>query len=885
MRARIGRKISGNFRKKIEREIRKYRGDHFLWHKHVTGINLNPHQVLWMNEMDRKGDSHMLIGSRRIRKSFTVAAYYLEEAACLPYSEVNVHSPALEQSKRNLRYMHDMVMNSELLLAYVDQRLGEGLGKEHIEFMNRSLIQAKGQASSVDGLGATHQWLEEFDDMDWETFLTRIYPTGSQIKDDHHYERHKGCCRVITGTIKGIGNIYAIEHPEKRGVRFNVLPKLNCFVPDTLILTSNGPKEIAQVEIDDLVQTDQGCWRPVKQLHVNDYEGDLVKITIAYSSGLSIRCTPNHKFFTERGSIRADELSTSDILLINDTTPETPKPETEFEITLEMSYLMGLYLADGWIDRDGYTCEYVFNISKRHHLEKAIRCLEACNIKYRQVKSDITNSVSLFIHSKKFSHHLNKYCGRLCRTKFVHPCIENLSHELRRQFIIGYFMGDGCEEKVNGRKNRISAGTVNQGIAASISRMMARLGVRPTVTKSHQYGCMINGRYAKGSDIWSIQTSRWKSIDDIGLETETEQKFKTGQIRKIEREAYSGKVYNLGVEDIHSYTLATCAVKVHNCWHGVAMNIIPENDIKLFQALSTPHQFARTYLVLYVESSAFYPDKWVRNCADNEYVPVMVIDDPKVQHHAIGDVTIGIDCAGAGSGQEASNWAVTFTEKIGNQVYWLYSEEWPANERPDVVQEKLFRLITYFRPVNGFGDAFDVAFLYDLNRRLYNESITRIDVRRFENKAGKNGWDEWFIKPLRFTGPTKHLMHERMQKYVYGTYFKYPALVDDDVRYTVLAKLIKQFGNVKAERGPSGYNKYSMLSDKLGDDLIDSLIASVWAQEEIKVLFAPVGGFIPPMSIGDRKSFPPLGPKFLNDRRKFNSPQNDAGLYDFLKSD
>lgn len=550
MRVKLGKNITGNFRKAIEREIMKFRGDHYLWHKHVTGINLNPHQVHWMNEMDKKGDSHMLIGSRRIRKSFTVSAYFLEEAMCLPYSEVNVHSPALEQSKRNLRYMNDMVMNSEIALSYLDERLGEGIGKEHIEFMNRSLIQAKGQASSVDGLGATHQWLEEFDDMDWDSFLTRIYPTGSQIKDQHDYGCHNACLRVITGTIKGIGNIYKIEHPDEINgsvkLKFNVLPKFNA-------------------------------------------------------------------------------------------------------------------------------------------------------------------------------------------------------------------------------------------------------------------------------------------------------------------------------------------------WHGVAMGIIPENDIKLFQAMSTPHQFARTYLVLYVESSAFYPDRWLRNCADNEYTPIDIIIDPKITYQARGDVTIGIDCAGAGSGEDASSWSATFTEKIGNQIFWLYSKEWSANSRPETIINDLVRLMAFFRPVGGFGDAFDTAFLYDLNRALHDNGLTRVDVRRYENKQGKDGWDEWFIKPLRFTGPQKHLMHERMQKYVYGCMFRYPAIVDDDSRYMIVQKMLNQFGNIKAERIPGGYNKYSMLNNKLGDDVVDSCIASVWAQEEIQGIILPAGGWVPQMAIGDRKSFEKLGPKFLNDARKYNKPDSPKGIYDLLK--
>lgn len=490
--------------------------------------------------MDMKGDSHLLIGSRRIRKSFTMAAYLLEEAACLPYSEINVHSPALEQSKRNLRYMADMVLNSEILLAYIDERLGEGLGKEHIEFVNRSLIQAKGQASSIDGLGATHQWFEEFDDMDWDTMLTRIWPTGSQIKDDHDYGGHKACFRGVTGTIKGIGNIHRLEHPnvQDAAVKFNTLTKLNC-------------------------------------------------------------------------------------------------------------------------------------------------------------------------------------------------------------------------------------------------------------------------------------------------------------------------------------------------WHGIEMNIIPEDDILLIRSMMTPHQFGRTYLVVYVESSAFYPDKYVRLCQDTEYIPVILLLDPEYTYPTVGDIGMGLDCGAAGSGEDASRWAVTFTEKIGSRVYWLYSKEWSANERPDVIQDDLVKLIGYFRPRMGYGDAFDVPFIYDLNKKLYVKGITRCDVTCYPNKAGPEGWDNWYIRPLRFTGHQKHNMHERMQKYILGRVFRYPSIVDNDDRYVYLEKLVNQFGNVSAERGLAGYNKYDLLNKLLGDDIVESCIAAVWVHEEISGVQKASGGFVPPMKVAARPILQPLGPRFLNDDRQFGKPQHN----------
>jgi hypothetical protein len=553
----LSKNLTGNYRKGVEREIMKFRaipgkqkGSHYLWHRHISDIELNPHQVAWMNEMDRKGNSHLLIGSRRIRKSFTAAAYLLEEAACLKYTECNVHSPALEQSKRNLKYMADMVLNSEILQGYLDSRLGSnGIGKEFIEFLNRSSIKAVGQASSVDGLGATHQWYEEFDDMDWETVLTRIWPTGSQIKDDHDYGgRTQECFRVVTGTIKGIGNIYNLEYPEADAkLKFNVLPKMHCY-------------------------------------------------------------------------------------------------------------------------------------------------------------------------------------------------------------------------------------------------------------------------------------------------------------------------------------------------HGIAMGIIPENDIHLVAGLMTPDQFARTYLVKYVESSQFYPDKWVRLCADVMATPPVIMGDDYT-YPATGVITVGIDCGGAGQTEESSNWAMTITEKIGAKVHWLYSMEWQPSERPDLIREQICTVLRYFRPAHGLGDAFDNAFLYDLNKMLFQQGVTRVDVTRFDNKPGPGGWDDWYIRPFRFTGPAKHDMHERMQKYVYGQIFSYPYVVTDDSRYIYLEKLVQQFGNVTAERSHAGYNKYATVSPRLGDDLIESLLLSVWAHEAINIGGVPIGSSVPAFGIGDRQAISSLGAHFLNDGRKFNRPSQNQSLFDLLRSE
>jgi len=224
-RLKLGRYVNDNTRSALEEELHRYEDDDYLWHRHCTGVVLNPHQLVWSGHLD-ENHTNLLISSRRIGKSFSVASKLLKLGATKARSEINIHAPALEQSKRNLKYMIDMILNSKILLPYIEKKLGEGIGKEHIEFINGTVIQAKGQASSTDGLGATHQWWEEVDDMDLDVLYERIYPTGSMLKPGYDYGKIGQCFRIATGTIKGMGNIYTFENPKgKVKMGFHVLPK------------------------------------------------------------------------------------------------------------------------------------------------------------------------------------------------------------------------------------------------------------------------------------------------------------------------------------------------------------------------------------------------------------------------------------------------------------------------------------------------------------------------------------------------------------------------------------------------------------------------------------------------------------------------------------
>lgn len=510
-RVKLGRKIHDKTRQSLEEEIQKYAADDYLWHRHITGVNLRPHQQVYSRHFNGH-HTNLLIASRRLGKSFSVASYLLKEAVTRPRSEINIHAPALEQSKRNLRYMIDMVLNSEILMAYIEKKLGEGIGKESIEFINGSVIQAKGQASSVDGLGATHQWWEEVDDMDLDTLYERVYPTGSMIKPGYDYGVRGQCCRIATGTIKGMGNIYAFENPpEGAGIAFNVLPK------------------------------------------------------------------------------------------------------------------------------------------------------------------------------------------------------------------------------------------------------------------------------------------------------------------------YTG-------------------------WHGVEWGIIPENDLVIARdVLMTPEQFARAYLCLYTESANFFPTRIVDQCQDPYIDVIDPVEYKKVnnvkEYQQAGTVTVGLDCGAQGTGEHPSKWSLTFTEDLGfDEMRWLYSHEWEATESPDVILSQMVDLLKFFMPARGYGDAFDTTFIHNLNRMAYRAGITRRNVDDAENRAGSGGWSEWFIVPVRFTGPNKHAFFKNLRLKFYQRKLKIPYEIDDKAYHRPLNRLRAQLENMRVKAATTtGYDQYEMIRNAIGDDSVDSIALAVYAQGELKSSVRPIG--------------------------------------------
>lgn len=159
-----------------EREIEKYADDHGMWHKHVHGVDLDPVQILKMEEMDRHMNT-VDVSCRRTRKTTTKELYNLKYLACNPDQELGVVAPRMQQAQVNMLYHTEAIDRSPILKAFIRYRNGRRqLSDTRYQFANKSLAQAYGIMSQIDGGDLTMASLEEVDDMPHKRLHANFLP-------------------------------------------------------------------------------------------------------------------------------------------------------------------------------------------------------------------------------------------------------------------------------------------------------------------------------------------------------------------------------------------------------------------------------------------------------------------------------------------------------------------------------------------------------------------------------------------------------------------------------------------------------------------------------------------------------------------------------------
>ncbi|MBM3246508.1 MAG: TSCPD domain-containing protein [Candidatus Omnitrophica bacterium] len=234
--------------------------------------------------------------------------------------------------------------------------------------------------------------------------------------------------------------------------------------------------------------------------------------------------------------------------------------------------LFGYYLSEGCVS-ENRSLRFVFSIQERHYGEDVLNIVEnkfGISSHIEETNNSDRKWISIRFHSKALAQFFIKLFGTGYNIKEIPQWIVLLPKDKQKGLLSGMFRGDSCTFK-NGNNFSTQLVMCNTQLVYSAWQILARAGIftslnfcsMPKIGRVQPVKCQVSG--IQGTKL--INEFLEKSFPHNGIEFRREiihdSRIFT-PIIEITEEDYGGTVYNLEVEEDHSY----CAnmVAVHNCF-------------------------------------------------------------------------------------------------------------------------------------------------------------------------------------------------------------------------------------------------------------------------------------------------------------------------------
>lgn len=264
------------------------------------------------------------------------------------------------------------------------------------------------------------------------------------------------------------------------------------------------------------------------------------ELEIVLRSGERISCTPNHKFPTSRGLLKASEIHAGD-KLISCRLPEPSNPKLSV-IDNDAAWLAGLYVAEGSMSGD--------TIQIAGHSREISRWIRLCAIAAKYggscTQSVSGNNMSIRLYGKVLVAIISELVtGRTAKDKGFAPVVWRHSDSFVGSMLSGYLSGDGAYSQERWRLGFAR----NYNLERDLRTACARLGYTITLNPS-------TVKY-KGKQ---VPTFRGEIREARSGHHNEKNRNEVMEVRK----ARCREVYDLGVEDEpHVFALAS-GVLTHN---------------------------------------------------------------------------------------------------------------------------------------------------------------------------------------------------------------------------------------------------------------------------------------------------------------------------------
>ncbi len=355
-----------------------------------------------------------------------------------------------------------------------------------------------------------------------------------------------------------------------------------CFPTGTLVLTSERLKPIEEVKAGDMVLTHRNRWRRV--LSVGSKQSDTI---ILRGQGVnSLECTANHPFLSDKKHpvwdtasrsykrhltgeptwVQASAMEGRFWLNLNASVESLPVPtceenaanRTTFDLNAPFFYFVGRWLGDGWANT------HMRRNRVNSPMKRTYVCCSHDSAEYLESKladtglhwgcNEQETATRFTCSSTALYDWLVDNFGVHAEGKNLPAWVFGMNREWREQLFLGYMESDGMRTR-----NGYSSTSINRRLCIGMKMLASGLGYAVsmirTVNKRSQ--CVIDGRRVNERPYYRLRYAKHPRSAVV------KQDGFWGLVREKSEGRRNITVYNMEVEDDHSYTAD--GIAVHNC--------------------------------------------------------------------------------------------------------------------------------------------------------------------------------------------------------------------------------------------------------------------------------------------------------------------------------
>jgi len=377
---------------------------------------------------------------------------------------------------------------------------------------------------------------------------------------------------------------------------------ISCVTPDTSIITDKGIIEIAKLHEGDRVLTRLGTYEQVSKVTVSERDEEIQEINF-FCSNRNLRITSEHKIYTKSNGIeqwkRSDQVTNEDYVMMPSVSYKdktcyiaidkrvTCSKDTKrefYEVHENVAKFIGLFLGDGHIELSKGGIFFDFG---KHETNLHQFVMDIAKEKFGNSMSFIEKGeecIRCQMNNKALARWLKENCYDSSGKKKLPWLVDELNRPARIGLLSGLLESDG-----HIGDNEVSF----ENTSSALTMLVQQLCLSEGYTGSYWFrdsrsGGTIENRTITGNDSCCftlheqyIQSLKFLISGNRHRTTSFQDSKQWNKVRSNQKVKYTGKVYDLTVENEHSFCVPGCCI--HNCGAGMINVAFVKMGVNIFE--------------------------------------------------------------------------------------------------------------------------------------------------------------------------------------------------------------------------------------------------------------------------------------------------------------